>query len=322
MASLEYSRCTIPRLSTKMGNADYDKKVEKENKEDKEMEDLVKYEIKKRKKEKCKKRGEEIREGEQTDTIAKKRKIDEDGSFKKVLQMKKPERREEEAEDPPTANKRKKIENTGKFLGGVIKDAELEEVDWEKYREERKLEVEREEKARIERIEKAERLIKVWDLSRECRRFLKENSTAWIDHEHDMEKRKKEEKKQEQRDRARAEKEKFMDGHNRKTRMRTIREMLSQIPRVEAERIEDDVRRDERREFAEMKQNIWKKWRGKNKVIENKTKINDNDKIDRRILEIQKKLEEYKKRKEEKLEKRDAKKRKWKENHRRIVEDH
>ena len=99
---------------------------------------------------------------------------------------------------------------------------------------------------------------------------MRENATAWIDHEHDMEKRRKEEKKQEQRDRARAEKEKFMDGYNRKARMRTIREMLSQIPRVEAERIEDDVRRDERRELAEMKQNIWKKWRGKNKVIETK----------------------------------------------------
>merc|ERR1711954_221590 len=104
--------------------------------------------------------------------------------------------------------------------------------------------------------------------------------------------------------------------------MRTIREMLSQIPRVEAERIKDDVRRDERRELAEMKQNIWKKWRGKNKVIENKTKIDDNEKIDRRILEMQKKLEEYRKRKEEKLEKRDAMKKKWKEKHKMIVEDH
>ena len=66
-------------------------------------------------------------------------------------------------------------------------------------------------------------------------------------------------RKRRNRNRARAEKEKFMDGYKRRTRMRTIREMLSQIPRVEAEKIEDDVRRDERRELAEMKQNIWKK---------------------------------------------------------------
>ena len=114
--------------------------------------------------------------------------------------MKKPDRKEDETEreDPPTANKRKKIYNRGVFLGAVIKDAELEEVDWEKYREERRLEVERENKARIERIEKAERLSKAWDLSRECRRFLRENATAWIDHDHEMEKRRKEEKKQEQ----------------------------------------------------------------------------------------------------------------------------
>ena len=236
--------------------------------------------------------------------------------------MKRPERKEEETEDLPTTSKRKRIENNGKFLGEVIKDAELEEIDWDKYREERKLEMEREEKARMERIEKAERLSKAWDLSRECRKFLRENATAWIDHEHEMEKRRKEEKKQEQRNKAKAEKEKFKEDYNRKTRMRTIREMLSQIPRVEAEKIENDVRRDERKELSEMKQNIWKKWRGKNRIIENKTKMNDNDRIDRRILEIQKKLEEYRKRKEDKLKKQDAKKKKWKEDHKMIVEDH
>ena len=37
-------------------------------------------------------------------------------------------------------------------------------------------------------------------------------------------------RKRRNRNRARAEKEKFMDGYKRRTRMRTIREMLSQIP--------------------------------------------------------------------------------------------
>ena len=54
----EYSRCTIPRLTAKMGNADFDKKVEEETKEEKALEDLVKKEIAKRKKERCKRRGE------------------------------------------------------------------------------------------------------------------------------------------------------------------------------------------------------------------------------------------------------------------------
>ena len=52
----EYSRCTIPRLTAKMGNADYDKKVEEETEEEKMLEDLVRKEIAKRRKERCKKK--------------------------------------------------------------------------------------------------------------------------------------------------------------------------------------------------------------------------------------------------------------------------
>ena len=56
----EYSRCTIPRLTAKMG----DKEVDKIRKEEKKIEELeeenVRTEILRRKKEKCKKRGAEI----------------------------------------------------------------------------------------------------------------------------------------------------------------------------------------------------------------------------------------------------------------------
>ena len=45
--------------------------------------------------------------------------------------------------------------------------------------------------------------------------------------------------------------------------------MLSRIPKTEAERIEGEVKREETREFGEMKKNIWRTWRGKNEVIEN-----------------------------------------------------
>ena len=48
----------------------------------------------------------------------------------------------------------------------------------------------------MERIEKARRLVKAWELSRECKKFLRENTTAWIDPDHDMEKKWQEEKRQ------------------------------------------------------------------------------------------------------------------------------
>ena len=205
--------------------------------------------------------------------VEKKRRIDEEGNFKKVLQMKKSERKEEEEPENHENCKKSRIEPRKVFLGGIIKDAELEEViDWEKRREEILQDREKEKKDRLERIAKARKLEKVWELSRECSRFLKENTTTWIDHNHAMEHRKKEEQKLEQKERAKAAKQKFLEDHTRKTRMRSIQEMLRRIPKNEAERIEDEVKSAERRELAEMKKNIWRKWRGKNKVIENKTK--------------------------------------------------
>ena len=56
----EYSRCTIPRLTAKMGDKEYDKKRDKEKEEEKIMEEAVKLEIKRRKMERCKRRGREI----------------------------------------------------------------------------------------------------------------------------------------------------------------------------------------------------------------------------------------------------------------------
>ena len=97
--------------------------------------------------------------------------------------------------------------------------------------------------------------------------------------------------------RAETAKEKFLEIHRRKTRIRSIKEMLSRIPKTEAERIECEMKREENREFAEMKKNIWKKWRGKNRIIENKTKLTDNEKVDTRMEDVTRKLEEYNKRK-------------------------
>ena len=119
--------------------------------------------------------------------------------------------------------------------------------------------VKKKKKERLERIEKARRLVKAWELSRECKKFLRENTTAWIDPDHEMEKKRQEEKRQEQRERAEAAKERFLEGQGRKRRMRMIREMLSKIPKAEAERIKCELRSEENKEFAEIKKNIWRK---------------------------------------------------------------
>ena len=58
----EYSRCTIPRLTTKMGDTEYDESRKKEKKEEKEQEKRVRRDIARRRKERCKTRNREIHE--------------------------------------------------------------------------------------------------------------------------------------------------------------------------------------------------------------------------------------------------------------------
>ena len=71
-----------------------------------------------------------------------------------------------------------------------------------------------------------------------------------------------------------------------------------------------------------MKRNLWKKWRGKSKILERKTEIpTDIDRIQEKIRRIEEKIEQYRKRKEEQQKKRDRKKKEWQDKHRMIIED-
>ena len=46
--------------------------------------------------------------------------------------------------------------------------------------------------------------------------------------------------------------------------------------------------------------NLWKKWRGKSRILEKKTEIpTDIDRIQEKMMRIEEKITEYKKRKEE-----------------------
>ena len=91
----EYSRCTIPRLTTKMGTKEYDKQRGERIEEEREEEKRIRAEIGRRRKERCRKRNSEIHPEEQTDrenTQHKRRKVAETGEYKVVLQRKMVER--------------------------------------------------------------------------------------------------------------------------------------------------------------------------------------------------------------------------------------
>ena len=128
------------------------------------MEDKLRSEIAKRKKEKCKQRNKEIHEHQdiQDDRKIKKRRIDEEGRFKTVVQTVKhgkeklKEREEVKVETGEKDHKRHKKNPQVRFLGGIIKDMVIEkEIDWQARRKEILENMKREEEERTAKIEKS-----------------------------------------------------------------------------------------------------------------------------------------------------------------------
>ena len=196
-------------------------------------------------------------------------------------------------------------------------------IDWQKRRREILARLEEEEKTRVARIEKARRLSRGWELIRICREIIKENAKGWEDRKEWAEAEEVLRKRREQVDKANYKKRKFKEKQQVKDRERKITEMMEKIPIVEAEKIEREVRKEEKLEMAEIGKNLWKKWRGKTEFLKRKCTIpKEEDKITRRLDEIERKIEEYKKRKEEQLKKKHAKKEEWKRKNKMIVEDH
>ena len=75
--------------------------------------------------------------------------------------------------------------------------------------------------------------------------------------------------------------------------MQKIDELLEKLPKNEKEKLELEMRKRERKEYIEMKQNLWRKWRGEQTVLERKEKIpTEMEKIDNKIDEIRMRLRE------------------------------
>ena len=69
------------------------------------------------------------------------------------------------------------------------------------------------------------------------------------------------------------------------------------IPKTEEQRIKEEIRKEENLELSEMKKNLWKKWQGKSRVLDNKTEIpTDADRIQEKMRKIEQKIKEYTKR--------------------------
>ena len=140
---------------------------------------------------------------------------------------------------------------------------------------------------------------KSWQLMRECRDYIKENSSTWRKEE--MERRKIREK-EERLGRAKAKQEAVRNAGEKRLKEKKIDEFMRKLPRVEKKMIEAEDRRKDAVIMKEFEENLWRKWRGKvDKKIGKPIREMAAENVDRRIEQIQERLEEI--RKEEELRK-------------------
>ena len=310
----EYNRCSLPRLTARLGMKEYDKEKMKQLEEDKQIEAVVRIEIGRRKKEQCRNRKEEsdLEEwNERENASHKRRKLNDNGEYEKLLARRKPIRKEVDVkEEEQGRQKRRKVEEqpTGKFLGAVLVGYELETIDWDEERRKRKEFIEHEEKIRQERIRKAKRLEESWRLSNLCRKFILENSQVWQERDASRQEEIESQERAERKQRASMKKIKYMKDQERKAKTRKITEMLEELPKKEQEKWMRDQRLEEGKMLKEIKDNLWKKWRGKASKRDKGEEIpREEEKLDRKLKEMQRKIEEHRRNQEQKEQKRERK---------------
>ena len=284
------------------------------------MECMIRAEVGRRRKEKCQNRRAEIHpesEENRSNTMHKRRRTTAGGEYKRVLAMSKPIREQEMLiEEEQNNSKRRKLEEQPrtKFLGQVMKGYILEEpINWEEERRKRQEYIENEERQRQERIRKARRLEESWKLSNLCREFIREHSQVWQVRAEDQRLEKEDAERAERVLRAKHKQEKYKEGQLLKEKNRKITDMLLELPRDEQEKFKREKRREEGAILKEIKDNMWKRWRGKarkNGKLEEIPK--EEEKLDAQIMEIEQRVEEYRQEKR-RVEERKDKKRKLEE---------
>ena len=356
----EYSRCTLPRLTAKMGEAEYDEIREEEKKREKEVEEAVKRDIARRKKDRCKKRGKENHETEEIgeNMRLKRRKLDTGGQYKTVVQMRSEPRdlkdteeedvdgrelkkmkvieKEDELEKDPQAGEKPADEEEGteetvKHIQ-ILKDTniykilglEIKDAELEEPIDWQKRREEILERLRSEEEERRKRIEKAARLQKgwELTIECKRLLLEYSNEWRDDEKRVKDRERKEQREKAASKKAAFEEKQKIKGIHRRISDMLESVPKTEAEKIELEMRKKENDEFREMKRVLWRKWRGKDSVARRKDRVpKEVEKVECRLREIEGKINEYKERKAVQLEKRERKKEEWKKKHKMIGQD-
>ena len=294
----EYNRCSLPRLTAKLGERDW-KKRDKEGEEEKEKE----KQLEKRIIEMRKKRNNPRRDDpSQKDQPSQKRRKLGENEWKSVMQEKEPaeKRKQEEKEnkennEKPKAKKRKvtildyireseekeeeaKEDQDSNIRYGSYETGEMMEEDfWDKYLAKRSSEMEAAEEERRKRLEKAKRQERSWELMRVIRDYIEEvKANSWFRNKEIRRVRERaESEKRERLERASMKKEELGKRIEVQKRQQNLIEMMKKLPSKEQEAIEIEERKMKRLELQEIKENLWRKWRGKKDTRDSKVENED-----------------------------------------------
>ena len=169
-----------------------------------------------------------------------------------------PEPEPERELEPVQEEKRQEQEGANMLATGIYhgQEQEVELVDWEEIFKNHIAETRRLENERIEKKERSEKKEKIWELLRECTRFLKENEKTWKIEEHDR--KSERQQKEDKNKRLQIAKSKTSNFQTR-TIQQKITQTLKLLPEHERRKVLAEEEKRRKFELREAKINMWKK---------------------------------------------------------------
>ena len=127
-----------------------------------------------------------------------------------------------------------------------------------------------------------------------CREYIQENSQVWQEREVDRQEEAVSLGRLERKQKAEYKQLKFREQQLRKEKSGKITDMLKELPVEEQEKLKKEQRQRDGKLLKEIKDNMWKKWRGNQKKGAKQVQIPKKEEdLDARIAEIEKRIKEY-----------------------------
>ena len=306
----EYNRCSLPRLSTQLGDAE-NKKYNAELEKEKEQEETLEKKIRMLRKQQNKARLVPVK-GENQGT--KRRKINKENEYITIKETwGKPDQLpsekhltslEEHPQEP--AKKRTRTRNTqyqeeqvrltncktieNKVYEVTEQNSDLEfaeQVDWDQVLKEHKERIEREEQEKNDRLERQRKKIEGWKLFNLCKEFLEQNNKAWMKR---RDARIEENNRQERLQKARIKNREILTKQQNKKWEEKLREGFEKLPVREQEKAIEDEKNKNRQELKNAKADLWK-LRGSEKRLKETNAVIEIRKLEMKTDQVIKLLE-------------------------------